>query len=311
MLAGSFHKQHFGSKVCFTCGLFLVILFAFLKYADSQAGNDTYFGILFGVGISVCGLISLQFNRKAFVKIENHHISAEYHWFGKLDCSLDDIAFSSAQINTLSILLKSGKRYVIMGIQNPWPLSSAIRREIFSIEKETPDVLYQQLNALKTVRKRELYWVIGGGTFLFVNILITVLLTGGRELQNFEKLDWTFFTGMGLIELLTLISTFYMAQRCGKKLLPMEQIQYRLKGALIASCPLPAGNVKWVYTDENCTGRIIVFGFPNDESVYYCVQEFAGNGGLETVFTSKVYESQEDLPSEDFSTLIDIGSWFT
>jgi len=311
MLVGSFHKKRFGSKVCLLCGSLLILLFAFLKYADSQAGNDVYFGILIGAGISMCGLLSMQFNRRAFVKIENHHISARYHWFGKLDCSLEDIAFSVAQINTLSILLKNGRRCVIMGIQNPWPLCSAIRRETFSLEKETPEALGRRLNALQAVRKRELHWVLGGCTLLFVNIGITVLLTGGRELRDFGKMDWIIFASMGVIEMLTLIGVFYIAQRCGRKLLPIEQIQYRLKGAMIASCPLPAGNVKQVYTDENRTGRIILFDFPNDEGVYYCVQEFMGSGGLETVFTSKVYESQEDLPSKEFSTLIDIGAWFT
>ena len=145
-----------------------------------------------------------------------------------------------------------------------------------------------------------------GIALMFVNIFIAVLLTGGRDLHEFSQLDWILFSVMGAIELLTLIGLFYVAQRCGKHLLPIEQLKYRLRGAVIATHPLPTNNITAVYTDENHTGRIVVCGFPNDDSVYYCVEEIYGNFELETVHTSEIYESTEELPEEGFSALIDI-----
>ena len=133
-----------------------------------------------------------------------------------------------------------------------------------------------------------------------------VLLTGGRDLHEFSQLDWILFSVMGAIELLTLIGLFYAAQRCGKHLLPIEQLKHRLRGAIIATHPLPTNNITAVYTDENHTGRIVVCGFLNDDSVYYCVEEIYGNFELETVHTSEIYESIEELPEEGFSALIDI-----
>lgn len=309
-MKGTFIKKPFWSIWCLICGLFLIALFVFLKFADSESSNNVYAGIIFGAVISICSLISLTFNLKAFIRIEGNHIFAKYHWFGKLDCSIGDVAFALAQANTLTILLKNSKRHVIMGIENPWPLSSAIRSRIFFIEKAPTDALWQQLEALTAKRKQELFWVLGGVALMFVNLFIAVVLTGGKEMHAFCKLDWILFAIMSGIELLTLIGTFYAAQRCGKDLLPIEQLKYRLKGALIATQPLPSNNFKCVYTDENYTGRIVVCGFPNDPGVYYHVQEFTDHFTLETVHTSEIYESQEALPTEALESLIDISAQF-
>lgn len=142
---------------------------------------------------------------------------------------------------------------------------------------------------------------------MFANIFIAVALTGGKEMYEFGTLDWILFAAMGVVELVTVVATFYSAGKCGKHLLPIEHLKFRLKGAYIASQSLPSGNVKRIYTDENHTGRIVVYGFPNDESVYYCVQEFAGNFLLKTVHTSKIYENEDVLTEEtDLHMFIDI-----
>jgi hypothetical protein len=72
-----------------------------------------------------------------------------------------------------------------------------------------------------------------------------------------------------------------------------------LRGAIIAPEPLPSNTVKAVYTDENHTGRIVVCGFPNDASVYYCTQMIVGLLLLETTHTSEIYDSKEQLPMEE------------
>lgn len=143
---------------------------------------------------------------------------------------------------------------------------------------------------------------------MFANIIIAVLLTGGRDLHEFGKSDWTLFAMMGFAELATVIGLFFTAQRCGKHLHLIEQLKYRLRGAIIATHPLPTNNTVAIYTDENHTGRIVVCGFPNDESVYYCVQEIVGDFEIQTVHTSEIYSSTADLPIDGFSALINISS---
>lgn len=288
------------------CGIFFVILYVFLNMVDSEATSGLLTFLIMGI---ICGLIaipSMLLNRGAYIRIEENTVKAKYHWFRKLDCTIDDVEFVLPQINILTILLKSGKRHIIMGVENSWALGAAIRRQGFDIEKETPDSLRQKLSLAQATRKKELWWVLGGIVLMFVNIFIAALLTGGRELHEFSQLDWILFATMGVIELLTIVGLFYAAQRCGKHLLPIEQLKYRLRGAIIATHPLPTNNITAVYTDENHTGRIVVCGFPNDDSVYYCVQEIYGNFELETVHTSEIYESTEELPEAGFSALIDI-----
>lgn len=290
------------------CGIFFVALYVFLNIVDSEATSELLTFLIVGI---LCGLVaihSMLLNHGAYIRIEENTIQAKYHWFGRLDCTIDEVAFVLPQINTLTILLKNGKRHAIMGVENSWQLSSVIRRQGFALETESPDVLRQKLDHIQAVRKKELWWVLGGIVLMFANIFIAALLTGGKDLPEFGKMDWVLFAGMGFIELLTLIGLFYVAGRCGEHLLPIEQLKYRLRGAVIASHPLPSHNTTGIYTDENHTGRIVVCGFPNDESVYYCVQEFTGNFELETVHTSEIYENKDELPEDGFSKLIDITS---
>lgn len=293
------------------CGIFFVILYVFLNMVDSEATSELLTFLIMGI---ICGLIaipSMLLNRGAYIHIEDNTIKAKYHWFGKLDCSIDDIEFVLPQINTLTILLKSGKRHAIMGVENSWALGAEIRRQCFEIEKEAPDSLRQKLSLAQATRKKELWWVLGGIALLFVNIFIAVLLTGGRDLHEFSQLDWIFFSVMGLIEILTFIGLYYAAQRYGKHLLPIEQLKYRLRGAIIATHPLPTNHTTAVYTDENHTGRIVICGFPNDESVYFEVQTFDGPYELKALHTSEIYDSAAELPEEKFLNLIDITPLIT
>ena len=65
------------------------------------------------------------------------------------------------------------------------------------------------------------------------------------------------------------------------------------------------GFVIAVYTDENYTGRITLFGYPNDSAVYYTVQELDAGYNLVQEYTSETFEDQEGL-IEGFRSLIDI-----
>ena len=232
----------------------------------------------------------------------------KYHYFGKIDCLISDVYFALGGNNTVIIQQKNGKSHTIMGIINSWYIASEIRKQSFEIEAEEPDSIRQQLNHAQATRKKELLLVLGGISLIFANIIIAVLLTGGRDLHEFGKLDWTLFAMMGFVELATVIGLFFIAQRCGKHLHLIEQLKYRLRGAIIATHPLPTNSTTAIYTDENYTGRILVCGFPNDESVYYCVQEIVGDFELETVHTSEIYSSTAELPIDGFSSLINISS---
>lgn len=292
------------------CGIFFILLYFYLNMGNPEAASDLLSFLIVGILLELLTVPSMLLNLGAYIHIGDNTLKAKYHWFGKLDCSIDDIEFVFPQINTLTILLKSGKRHVIMGVENSWALSSAIRRQSYAVETEAPDALRQKLALAQAARQKELCRALGGMAMLFVNIFIAVLLTGGRDLHEFTRQDWILFSVMGGVELLTVIGLFYLAQRCGMHLLPIEQLRYRLQGAIIATHPLPSNNITAVYTDENNAGRIVVCGFPSDDGVYYCVEEIYGNYALETIHTSDIYESAEELPGGEFSSLIDISGYW-
>lgn len=290
------------------CGIFFIALYIFLNAVDSEATSELLIFLIMGILMCSVAIPSILLNYGAYIHIEENTIKAKYHLFGRLDCCIDEVEFVLPKINTLTILLKNRKRHVITGVENSWALSSLIRRQNFDVEKESPDAIRQKLIHAQVTRKNELFGVLGGIILMFTNIFVAVLLTGGKDLHAFSKLDWILFGMMGCIELLTLIGLFYIANRCGKHLLSIEQLKFRLRGAIIASYPLSTNNTTAVYTDENHTGRILVCGFPNDESVYYCVQEFTGSFEFETVYMSEIYDGKDELPEDWFAALIDITS---
>lgn len=294
--------------LCLIGGLFFIGISIAMNVVNSAVNTDWPFLLTFGLAYTIAGVAILLFNRGAALHVDEDRITARYHWFGRLNCSIDDIAFALPQLNALRLRLKNGKQHVIMGIRNPWVVSAFVRRHGFALETETPDTLRFQLAQIQKARKKELFWVIGLGALMFANIFVAVLLTGARDIADFTDLDWTCFTIMGIIEALTVTGCFYAASRCGKYLLPMEETKHRLLGAVIASQPLPSNNIVGVYTDENYSGRIVVCGYPNDDSVYYYVEQFANDFTLQTVYTSGVYKNADELPDDDFSTLIDITS---
>lgn len=301
-------KRLFLPILCLLAGLFFVGIAIAMNVAEAADNSDWIFILIFGLAYVVCGVAVLLFNRGAALRVDEDHITARYHWFGKLDCAIDDVAFVLPQLNTLRIRMKNGKQHVIMGIRNSWEISAFLRRQGFTLETETPDVLCLQLEQVQKGRKKELWWVIGLGILMFVNIFIAVLLTGARDMADFTDSDWIRFAIMGIIEVFTVMGFFWAALRCGKYLLPMEETKHRLRGAVIASYPLPSNQVTGVYIDENYSGRIVVCGYPNDESVYYYVQQFVNPIALETVYTSEVYKNAGELPDDGFSPLIDITS---
>ena len=289
----------------FACGLFFIGLYIFLNIVDPGAISELLTFLIMGILIILVVIPSWLLNFGAFIHIDEDSIKAKYHWFGKIDCKLSDVTFAVARVNTLIIQLKDGKTHTIMGIENSWPLASIIRRNMPFEVTEQPEVLMGKLNDLKSSKKKGLIYVCSGWALMFINIFITVFLTGERELHEFSKIDWIVFAIMGVIEIATVIATVYLAIKTGKNNIPIKKLRYEIQRRIIETQPLLPGFVIAVYADDNYTGRITLFGYPHDSAVYYSVQEFASDYTLFRAYTSDVYGSQEELPA-NFEVLIDI-----
>ena len=288
----------------FACGLFFIGLYFFINIMDPTATGETRTFLIMGILIILVVIPSWLLNYGAFIHIDEDSIKAKYHWFGKIDCKLSDVTFAMPQVNII-IQLKDGKTHTIMGVANSWHLAYVIRRNMHFESTEQPEMLIEKLNNLMSSKKKELVYVCFGVALMFINIFVAVFLTGEREMHQFSNGDWTIFIVMCAIEIITVIATFYFAQKTGKNNVPIEKLKYEIKRRIIETQPLLPGFVIAVYTDENYMRRITLFGYPNDNAVYYSVQEFASDYTLFRAYTSDVYDSQEDLPA-DFKELIDI-----
>lgn len=289
----------------FLCGLAFIGMYIFLNIVDPTATSKLLTFLIVGIMICLVVIPSWLLNSGAFIHIDEDSIKAKYHWFGKIDCKLSDVVFAVARVNTLIIQLKDGKTHTIMGIENSWPLASIIRRNMSFEVTEQPETLNEKLNNLKANKKNGLIYVCSGVALMFVIIFITVFLTGEREIHEFSNIDWTIFAIMLATEIATAVATFYFAEKTGKNNIPIEKLQYEIQRRIIETQPLLPGFVIAVYTDENYTGRITLFGYPNVSAVYYSVQAFTSDYTLFRAYTSDVYDSQEELPA-NFETLIDI-----
>lgn len=308
-MEGIFLRKKFNVRLVllFTCGLFFIGLYFFFNLTDPAATSGTLTFLIMGVIIVLFVVPSWLLNFGAYIRIDDDSIKAKYHWFGKIDCKLSDVTFAIPQINTLIIQLKDGKTHTIMGVANSWSLASIIRQNMSFEETEQPETLIEKLKCLKSTKKKELIYSCSGIALMFINIFVATFLTGEREMHQFSKIDWTIFAIMGVIEIATIIATFYFANKTGKNNVSVQKMQYSIQRRIIETQPLLPGFVIAVYTNEDYTGRVILFGYPNDNAVYYSVQQFACDYTLFRAYTSEVYDSHKNLPAE-FEELIDITS---
>lgn len=310
-MEGMFLRKRFNIWLflLFACGLFFIGLYIFLNIVDPGVTSELLTFLIMGILIILVVIPSWLLNFGAFIHIDEDSIKAKYHWFGKIDCKLSDVTFAVARVNTLIIQLKDGKTHTIMGVENSWPLASMIRRNMSFGVTEQPEVLMEKLNTLKSAKKKGLIYVCCGLALMFINIFITVFLTGEREMHEFSKIDWIIFAVMCVVEFATVVITFYFANKTGKKNVPIEKLKYDIRRSIIETKPLVFGCILKVYTDYDCTGRIVVFGYPNDEKVYYIMQEFVSDYSLFKSYESEIYENMDEL-LVDIGELIDITDKF-
>ena len=267
--------------------------------------------------LMVCAVLAIvveilvrTFNQNSYFRMEEGRVCAQYHWFGRLDCNLDEVAFVRSQTMNLDILLKNGKRHSIAFVANEQQLCSEIRRQIFAREEKTPDALKDQLMQIHQKRRRMIYWAIACGAMMFVNIFLADWITGGMEFEGFSHQDWILFWIIAAAETVTVAGMFVLASRSGRLLVEMEHLRDRIQRAGIAAQILPSASVKAVYTDADAKGRVVVCGIPNDQSVYYIVQSFDADFHLHTAYTSDFFNDLAELREELSPELIDITSWF-
>ncbi len=306
MVKAVFKKKYFWEIICLLCGIFLISLFIFIAYKDSEATiGGILTGVIFGTIICLISIAFLLFNFKAYLYIENSRIKGKYNYFGKIDCDISDVDFVLSQINTLTIQLKNGKRHTIVGIDNSFAICSVIQRKMSFDNTKQPQNMIKNLKNMLSYRKKGVVNTCYSLLLAFIILLVIVFLIGEREVHEINGIGWAIIAVMGVIEIVMFIATFYFALKTGKNNISIEKLKYTIRRTIIETRPLLAGKIIRVYADNDYNARFTILSCPNENSVYYCVQWFDSDYNLINVYESDVFEDIELITSE-FENYIDI-----
>ena len=315
-MEGKFTKKKGGIRYFFLLAV-IVCGLALIKYIKTDGKTDpSLLPLLWLIPLAIGGIsvvCILLYNHGAYFRIEDGRIKAKFNWLAKLDCPIEDVVFVNPNlpVQGLTLLFKDGKQAVVSGMENFFEISYALRKQIFSLEKESPEKLMEEIKALQKKRKKQIGVIIAIICAMFALIFVTVALTGGRDLGDFNKTDWIIFSCFIATELLLIIFVLRLADQCGKTTFPIEYRNYRLNGAMILSQPLPPCNAQKVYTDESNDYRVIVSRKAQDESTEYIGQVVNGTE-METVFSTKNFSELDELTGEkQINELIDITENYT
>ncbi len=307
MVEGIFKKRRTTtSYIILVCSIFLIAFFVYQWHIDSTAATGIMLLKIAFAGIfCFFSVFFLLFNRKAFLRVESDKISGRCGWFCRFSLDFSDIVHLSAAHNTLTLTLNSGKQIWIGGLENPDAIYYAVCRKIpFRSKKEIAQVKEELFSAKRKQHKGNQF-LIGSAVWIIAVIIVTILLTDGRDIPDFTRADWMTFYSMCLVLTISFVFIFVAASKIGKIVNSLDNKIYAVQRTVIESAPLLPGNVVRVTTNDFYTARFTVFGYPNSDSIYYTAEEFDDNYNLILVFTSEIFESIAVL-EEDLDDMIDI-----
>ena len=293
----------FANILGIVAGTFLILLFTFLMFADSETTTnaDTLLGsiiaICFGVVIIALCIFLMLFNHGAYLTITENHVEAKFNRNQKIICFYSEIAFVDSNLFSLFIKLKSGKQYTILNLQNAEQICDAIRKKTYTgtdtlICKEN---LFSEIKFLIEKRNRKIVLLIALAIFMFLNIFLCVFLTNGKELSDFSYSDWIYFVFFVVTECCAVIVLCYVANQAGKTLPVLHEKKASLRKLILETAPLLSGNLLGAYMDSTYQIRVTVFGYPNMEDVYFCVEKVDKNYNLICIFQSPIVSNIEEI----------------
>ena len=269
------------------------------------------------VTIIICsfGTVPFLYNYKAYLQIDDNKISGRFGFFKRLECDINDVDYVLVQFDTMHILLKD-RKYYIMGIKNAYEVGGYIVSRIpFVFDGNKQDIVANLKKRKQSIKRNSILTFCAVG-LSFVWVLATVFLTGCKEqLSKFNHTDWIIFSIMCVLEVLTVIAmfTFAIKARRGNPVALEKQI-YGIHRTTIETTPLlkSPGELKAVLTDAYYSHRITLYCNcieNNNESFYYNIEIFDEGFNLKFLYQSEFFESGEIL--EMFKGCLDITEEFT
>lgn len=289
--------------IMLACGIVLVTMFSYTicSAEDTDSILASVFFICFGLFCIALSIVLIHLNRNSFLNVDENIVEAKFFPGKKLRCKIADIESASCDNMTLTIILKSGKRYQISGLINTYPILRYIRGVMrtasetaeWSRDSVPVDVLREELLKDIKQRKQRIIKVLVCMAMMILWIVLVVVFTDAKELSAFSRNDWLIFAVGGLLETATFIAELVLAIMAGREQNNIFEKRTELRKAEVFTTPLPSGNPIAVYTDELYTLRVTVMRFPHSNEVYF-VEESIPDGWEDK---SEIYSSLSELES--------------
>ena len=305
-MKAKFIKKYIWSILCLLCGLFVTVILTICVF---KGDYDAIIGVVFVAIYTIGSAISLFFNHKAYLCVEDGYIKGKYHLFGKINAPVSDIDFVLTDLNALTIQLKNGKIHRILRVEDPWNFCAKLRRQISYEENKSIDELIADLEKHESDKKKSIIYLCVACGLMLLNIVITALLTGARDFANFSNIDWIVFSCFCVTEVIIYIIICYIASKAGKQAFFVNKAKYSIRRKAIEMSPLLPGNPIKVATDDDYYQRYTFFGYPNEDSVYITIEDFDANYSMFKTQESEIFEDMEHIP-EVFEHMIDISDEF-
>ena len=299
-------KSWFHDIVGICLGLALFIGFIRLLIIDKNATIDDKIIALFFAGF---GLLIVFFriatriiNRKAYINITKKGISAFCHFGLSLNCEFSDIESVSYGGSVLTINLKNGRKYSVSYLENDFELCKYIQKRIGTNNEEyfSKELLQEEVYSLK--KKRKLFSIASIGSFclIFPDVLITAILTDGKDISDFDTEDKFVFRLMLILGVSILIVFSVIFKKFLSQNEVLEKKENLLKLLVIKTTKSQPGNPIKLFVDDEFypTGRIVVYGYPNSDDVYFIGELLNDNYELDVVYESPIFKNMGDLLEE-------------
>lgn len=271
-------------------GIFLTILFSFLLFEDAVSPKNKAgcrIILVLSLAAVILSLISHRFNRGAFLHLGESGLAAQFAWYPRLQCPYSDIAFCSCSGMSLTMRLQNGKRYTIPLLDNAAEMCSELRKRIKPFRPELPgrEELSRTLARQKRQHRKWTVCALGALLLAMIGVAAAALLTGGDTDTHTDQMiaaaALCLFAGLCVVAL-------FCAGKGGRWLADANETAMLLREYILKTAPLPPGNVRDVYFNNDFTGRTIIYGYPNSNSGYYVCQELDENWELTTTYTSEI-----------------------
>ena len=279
----------------FISGFLFIGLYIFLKIVDPKASSEVLIFLFAGMIILLCSLIMFAASSEKVILIERDFLIITGNLLSKKKLKLSKIAFVSSYENTLQIMLKNGKIRTIANIENASSISSKIKKHMVYDSKAKTSLLLKALNR-STKLKKYFKLMCLCMILMFAYIVTTLILTQGKDTEQFTKAEWAIFITAMSLEGITLFPLFYFAKK-SEYMLQIKKSQNAIMQTVIRESPLLSENAIRVYASPDFIQRITIVSNTTKDGFYYIAEKFDTSFNFQKTYESETFSHIEELIS--------------